>query len=151
MITVRHAGRHELAEVLGVWRAADAQPTATDDERALAGLLDHDPRSLLVAVDGERVVATMIAAWDGWRGAFYRLAVLPGWRRHGVARALVAEGERQLQGRGARRLAVFAVEGDDGAVAFWEAVGYRLQVDRSRLVKDTAVGPQASGSPGASA
>jgi predicted MFS family arabinose efflux permease len=38
-------------------------------------LLNADPEALLVAeVDGV-VVGSLIAAWDGWRGSFYRLAV----------------------------------------------------------------------------
>ena len=40
---------------------------------------------------------TVIASWDGWRGAMYRLAVLPSLRRRGIAAALVDEGERRLQ------------------------------------------------------
>ena len=138
MVAIRHADAAVLAAVLAVWAEADAEPTVTDDEAALQTLLRHDGGALLLAVDGERLVGTLIVGWDGWRGSFYRLAVLPGWRRKGVARRLVAEGEADLARRGARRLAVFAVESDPGAVTFWEAVGYEAQPDRRRLVKNLA-------------
>ncbi len=39
------------------------------------------------------IVATLIAAWDGWRGNMYRLAVAPELRREGIARTLVEAGE----------------------------------------------------------
>jgi len=126
----------DVAAVLGVWAAADAEPTITDDQDGLRTLLGHSADSLLVATDDDRVVGTIIIGWDGWRGGFYRLAVLPEYRRRGIAGRLVGEGERKLAGLGARRLAVFAVTGDPGAVPFWQSVGYLEQLDRQRLVKN---------------
>jgi ribosomal protein S18 acetylase RimI-like enzyme len=37
-------------------------------------------------------VGTLVAAWDGWRGNMYRLAVLPEHRRAGIGRELVDAG-----------------------------------------------------------
>lgn len=135
MTTVRHAGVRDIGAVLQLWETAGAEPTVTDDSDALRTLLEFDPQSILVALEGERLIATLIIAWDGWRGSFYRLAVVPDQRRRGVARRLVAEGEAQLRRGGARRLSVFAVAGDPRAIPFWEAVGYVAQPDRQRLVK----------------
>jgi len=73
--------------VLAVWRAAEVVPSVSDDAGSLRRLLDTSDDALLIAeVDG-RVVGTLIAAWDGWRGNLYRLAVLPSWRRRGIARS----------------------------------------------------------------
>ena len=135
MIQIRHAKPTEAGEVLRVWVEADAEPTITDDETASGALLDHAPNAVLVAIEGDRILGTLIVGWDGWRGGFYRLAVLPDRRRQGIARRLVHDGEHQLVALGARRLAVFAVTGDPGAVEFWKAAGYEPQTDRQRLVK----------------
>lgn len=139
MVAIRRAGVGDVGAVLSVWSEAEAEPTVTDDEDALRTLLGHAADALLVALDGKRVIGTLIVGWDGWRGSFYRLAVLPEWRRQGVARRLVAEGEAVLAGAGARRLAVFAVTSDPGAVPFWVALGYEAQSDRQRLVKNIDV------------
>ena len=136
MVHVRQATASEAGGVLRVWVESDAEPTITDDEAALRALLDHAPGALLIAVEADCIVGTLIVGWDGWRGGFYRLAVLPHRRREGIAQRLVNEGERQLVALGARRLAVFAVTGDPGAVEFWKAVGYEPQTDRQRLVKN---------------
>ncbi len=69
------------------------------------------------------LVGTVIAAWNGWRGSIYRLAVLPGWRRRGLASALVADGVHRLLRRGARRIDAFVVAGDPLAMAFWTGMG----------------------------
>ena len=135
---VRDCSSDELLQVLSLWSAADAEPTITDDLSALESLMGFAPKSLLVAVENDAVVGTLIWGWDGWRGSFYRLAVAPASRRQGIATALVREGERRLSQLGARRVAVIAVESAPTAVPFWIAAGYVRQSDRKRLVKNIA-------------
>lgn len=135
MVEIRPARQAEIDVVLALWADADAEPTVTDDRAGVEALLRHDPGALLVAEDDRRVVGTVVVGWDGWRGAFYRLAVLPAWRRHGIATQLVRHGEARLRTLGARRIAVIAVASHRRAVAFWRAAGYEAQDDRTRLVK----------------
>ena len=67
---------------------------------ALARLHLRDPDALILAVDGDRIVGTVIAGWDGWRCHLYRLAVAPDRRRAGIGRALIARGRGPLPGPG---------------------------------------------------
>ena len=79
-------------------------------------------------------MGSLIAAWDGWRGQLYRLAVHPAWRRQGVATSLVRAGEERLGALGARRVAAIVIEGHDPARAFWQAAGYQ-QAAQVRFVR----------------
>ena len=81
------------------------------------------------------IVGTLIASWDGWRGAMYRLAVSPAMRRRGIAARLVEEGERRIRAKGARRFHLIVLEDEAPAQAFWTAVGYEHQHERLRFVK----------------
>ncbi len=133
---IRDATPDDLVAVLELWAVADAQPSVTDTIASLRGLMAVDPQALLVSDAGGEVVGSLIAAWNGWRGSFYRLAVHPGRRRQGLATLLVREGERRLRERGALRLdAIVAVE-DSAAMRFWLAVGYEQQLDRTRFVRN---------------
>jgi len=127
--------------VLELWAAAGAVPTSTDDLAALRQLVAVDPEALLVASSAGALIGSLIVAFDGWRGAFYRLAVVPAHRRNKVASALVAEGERRLVARGVRRCAVIAVAEHDQATGFWAAGGYERQGATARFVKDLAPPP----------
>lgn len=132
---IRPARRDELEAVLELWREAEATPTRTDDIAGLETLLAHDPGALLVAVDDGRIVGSVIAAWDGWRGAMHRLAVSPAARRRGIARALVATGEERLRALGARRVNALVNTAREPAVALWEIEGYELDARIGRFVK----------------
>ena len=134
MIEIHVATSAELGDVLEFWRRAGDR-TPTDSPVALRLLLDRDPEALLIAEDERRIAGTLIAAWDGWRGSLYRLAVDPERRRAGIATALVRAGEERLRGLGAVRLTAIVVEGDAAAAGLWEAVGYEAQAERLRFIR----------------
>ena len=133
-VTIRCATERDIDTVLRLWESAGSAPTVTDSSDGLRRLLATDEGALLLAESEGNVVGTVIAAWDGWRGGFYRLAVLPHRRRQGIATALLQEGERRLQARGAVRLTAIAIGDDPVATGLWTAVGYTRQSNRARFV-----------------
>lgn len=134
-ISVRAGTSADVDGVLAFWRTATSVPSTTDDPEALGALLERDPSALVLAEADGHLVGTAIVAWDGWRGAIYRLAVAPGARRRGVARSLVVAAERRLRGLGARRAAVTVVTDHEHATGFWEAMGYVHDARMARFVK----------------
>jgi ribosomal protein S18 acetylase RimI-like enzyme len=133
--TIRSATEDDIPSVLDLWAAAGSLPSVTDSRDGLARLLAADPRALLVAELAGVLTGSLIAAWDGWRGSFYRLAVLPEHRRKGFATTLLREGERRLRERGAVRLTAIVADDEAGAMAFWRAAGYERQQHRARFVR----------------
>jgi ribosomal protein S18 acetylase RimI-like enzyme len=135
MITLRAGTREDIEPVLAFWLDATAEPSTTDDAEGLAGLLQRSPGALLLAFDGDVLVGTIVAGWDGWRGALYRLAVLPPYRRRGIATRLVTEAEQLLLGQGVRRMHLIASRaGGKTAESFWISARYE-PTDQVRFVK----------------
>jgi len=124
----------DLESVLKLWQDA-AEPTSTDSAEALAELLRHDPGALVVAETDGRIVGSVIAAWDGWRGAIYRLAVDPEHRRRGLGQSLLRAAEERLAALGGRRLHAIVVEANTNAVAFWDATDWEHQAGQLRFAK----------------
>jgi ribosomal protein S18 acetylase RimI-like enzyme len=133
--TIRLATEQDIEPVLGLWLTAGGPASVTDTREGLSRLLTADRDALLLAESNGELLGSLIATWDGWRGSFYKLAVHPDWRRRGLATALLREGERQLQERGAVRLTAIVADEDPGAVGFWQAAGYQRQTDRVRFVR----------------
>jgi ribosomal protein S18 acetylase RimI-like enzyme len=125
----------EAEAILDLWRRAESAPSVTADVRHVAALVERGDGSLLVAEADGRIVGSLIAGWDGWRGNIYRLAVLPEYRRRGIALSLVAEGERRLREQGAIRIGAIVLRDHPDAVGFWQAAGYTFQEGVGRFVK----------------
>jgi ribosomal protein S18 acetylase RimI-like enzyme len=136
-ITVRRCRQEDVASVLELWaRERSSHASTADRPEDVERLIDGSPAALLVAeLDGE-IVGALIAAWDGWRGNLYRLAVGQGHRREGIGLALTRAGEDYLRDRGARRVTALVAFEDDAAGAFWESAGYPVDREIGRRVRN---------------
>jgi ribosomal protein S18 acetylase RimI-like enzyme len=136
-VAVRAAGPADVAAVLALWaRARSANASTPDTPEALRRLLGTDPGALLVAERDGAVVGALVAAWDGWRGNMYRLAVDPPHRRRGIALALVRAGEARLARCGARRVTALVAHDEADAVGLWAAAGYARDETIARFVRN---------------
>jgi ribosomal protein S18 acetylase RimI-like enzyme len=136
-ITIRRCRLEDAQAVLDLWsRERSGHASATDCLDDLERLIDDSPAALLVAERDGEIVGTLIAAWDGWRGNMYRLAVRRSCRREGIGIALTRAGEEYLLGRGARRVTALVAFDDEAAGAFWEAAGYPQDQESGRRVRN---------------
>lgn len=134
---MRECRRDDIPAVLELWAQARSEHASSGDRgEDLERLLDDSPAALLVAELDGAIVGALIAAWDGWRGNLYRLAVADRHRREGIARALVDAGERYLRQRGARRVTALVAFDDERAGGFWDAAGYPLDGEIGRRVRN---------------
>jgi ribosomal protein S18 acetylase RimI-like enzyme len=135
-LVLRAAEPHDLNAVLSFWRtAAEDAHRPADTHAALATLHLRDPDALILAVDGNDIVGTIIAGWDGWRCHLYRLAVSPARRRAGIGRLLVEAAEERFRTYGGTRVDAMVLDDNPGAHRIWAACGYRRQEEWSRWVK----------------
>ena len=124
-----------MEAVLDLWSAARSPHAETaDDPKTVAQLVDDG--SLLVAERDGAVIGALIAAWDGWRGNMYRLAVVPEQRRAGIGSRLVEAGEERLRARGARRVTALVAKEDPVARGVWLAAGYEDDTRIGRFVRN---------------
>jgi ribosomal protein S18 acetylase RimI-like enzyme len=136
-MAVRVASHEDIQAVLEVWARARSGAASTPDDRAsVEQLIAHTSDALLVAEEDGAIVGTLVAAWDGWRGNMYRLAVLPEWRRRGIATELVELAHERLRAKGARRVTALVAHDEADAAELWRTAGYEFDERMARFVRN---------------
>lgn len=126
-----------MPAVLVLWAEARSEHASTPDRpEEVERLIDDSPAALFVAEQNGRIIGALIAAWDGWRGNMYRLAVRDGHRREGIGLALAKAGEDYLRECGVRRITALVAFDDEVAEGFWEAAGYPVDREIGRRVRN---------------
>lgn len=129
--------------VLALWAQSRSEHASTLDRvDDIERLVSDSPAALLVAEREGEIVGALIAAWDGWRGNMYRLAVREDRRREGVGNDLVQAGEQYLRGRGATRVTALVAFDDEEAGSFWDSAGYPRDPVIGRRVRNLQDGKQ---------
>ena len=111
-----------------LWK--DAFPDDPPRNRAAAAIpekLAVQPDLLLVAVDGDRVVGTAMAGYDGHRGWLYSIAVRPSHRRRGIGALLVGEAEARLRDLGCRKVNLQVRASNAAVVDFYRSLGFEIE------------------------
>ena len=94
----------------------------------------YDSELLLVAVDGSRVVGTVMGGYDGHRGWIYSLAVDENERHRGIGTEMIEEVVRRLMARGCLKVNLQVMPDNEGVVRFYQELGFSVE-DRLSMGK----------------
>ncbi|MCU1354009.1 MAG: acetyltransferase [Acidimicrobiales bacterium] len=127
-VQVRRARATDRPAILGLDHRA-FEPFWRLDGRGLDEAVAATPSSRFRVATTPDVVGYAIWGRAADRGYLQRLAAEPDRHRQGIGTALVADGLRWLRRHSARRAVVNTQEGNEGALAAYLALGFRLEPD----------------------
>jgi ribosomal protein S18 acetylase RimI-like enzyme len=134
---VRRCEPADVPAVMTLWEQARSGHASTPDRTSdVESLITDSPAVLLAAERDGAIVGALIAAWDGWRGNMYRLAVRDDCRREGIGISLIRAGENYLLSCGAGRVTALVAFDDEVAGGFWDSAGYPLDREIGRRVRN---------------
>ncbi len=112
--------------VIAIWSACDLTRPWNDPARDIERKLAVADELFLVGVVGDRVVATVMAGYDGHRGWVNYLAVDPARQGAGIGRVLMAEVELRLRALGCPKINLQVRMANPVAIAFYERLGFAV-------------------------
>jgi len=123
---IRPFQMQDEAGVIALWRECDLVRPWNDPHKDICRkLLAGGEMFLVGSIDG-RIVATVMAGYEGHRGWLNYLAVATEYRRRGFARRIVAEAETLLRNAGCPKINLQVRTSNPGVIEFYRRIGYSV-------------------------
>ena len=111
-------------EIIALWHDCGLVVPQNDPAKDIDRKLQVDPELFLVGTLDERIVATVMAGYEGHRGWINYLAVLPSQQRHGHGRAMMHRAEELLTAKGCPKINLQVRTCNAATIAFYQSLGY---------------------------
>lgn len=129
-IKIRPARPEDYESILELWRKCNLTISADgrDSQAAFRRQLEWYADMYLVATDADRIVGVILGTHDLRKGWINRLAVLPEYRRSGIAARLVLACDRAIRRLGIEIVAALVEPYNHPSLRLFEKLGYRTDV-----------------------
>lgn len=127
---IRRVAPTDYDDIRALWSEAGLPVRAKGRESSAAFLrqVRQFPDLYLAAIDRNRLVGVVFGTHDTRKGWINRLAVLPEYRRRGVAAALVTACDTAIRAKGIEIVAVMIEPENRASKGLFEKLGYRADV-----------------------
>lgn len=127
-IRIRRLRPSDYDALIEVFRLCNLDPRVRGRDRrtAMAAQLRSRRNPYLGAFNRDRLVGAVLGTHDTGKGWINRLAVLPEYRRSGIATRLVRQAERELRKQGIEMFAALIEPGNRTSEAVFRALGYEI-------------------------
>jgi ribosomal protein S18 acetylase RimI-like enzyme len=117
---------YDESQVTRLWRDCGLLVPWNDPSRDIQRKLEVQPELFLVGWLDGKIIATVMAGYDGHRGWINYLAVHPDHRHAGVGRSLMAAAEVRLRKIGCPKINLQVRSTNTGAVEFYRKIGFNV-------------------------
>jgi len=114
------------AAVIELWRACELVRPVNDPARDIRRKLRVNPEWFLVGTRNGKIIAAVMAGYEGHRGWINYLAVHPEQRLQGYGRQIMAEVEKLLRAAGCPKINLQVRTGNRAVLEFYRRIGYGI-------------------------
>ena len=125
-MTIRPYRSSDEAALIALWQACGLIRPQNDPRKDIARKLRVNPEWFLVGEGDGRIVAGVMAGYEGHRGWINYLAVSPTHRRAGLGRAMMIEAERLLRAAGCPKINLQVRKENTGVIEFYQRIGFAI-------------------------
>ena len=127
LLTIRELQPDEIGAAVQLWETCGLTRPWNDPHADARRAVEGPASAILAAFRDNNLCATAMVGADGHRAWVYYLAVSKDARGGGCGKALMGAAEAWAEQRGMPKLELMVREGNDGAAAFYAAIGYRVE------------------------
>jgi ribosomal protein S18 acetylase RimI-like enzyme len=124
-LQIRDIADQDVPDVIALWNAAGVARPWNDPARDIAFARRDTHSTVLVGLDGGRIVASAMVGEDGHRGWVYYVAISPERQRSGLGRVMMQAAEDWLKQRGVWKVQLLVRADNVQATHFYDQLGYR--------------------------
>ena len=130
-IVIRSFRLEDYDRLVRIWEESGLpyKPAGRDKKENIAREISRPNAVFLVVEKDGQLVGSAFGTHDGRKGWINRVAVIPAFRRRGIAAFLVRELERRISGMGMGIIACLIEEWNEESMKFFEKIGYTCHKD----------------------
>lgn len=123
---IRKIKKSDWKKILALWQNIPGMGlnNIDDSKEGIIRFLKRNPKTCFIAEENGTAIGTIIAGHDGRRGYIYHTAVLPEFRKRGIATELLARSIDSLKKQGITKVALVVFSDNETGNAFWEKQGF---------------------------
>ena len=125
-LEIRPYSETDQDAVVELWRACGLVAPQNDPVKDIRRKLRVRRDLFLVGMLDGRIVATVMAGYEGHRGWVNYLAVAPDCRRRGFGRRMMDEAEALLRAAGCPKINLQVRSSNSDVIGFYRSIGYAV-------------------------
>ena len=123
-VNIRTYKDSDKEEVVGLWEQCNLVVPWNHPETDINIKMNFQPELFLVGEVGGRIIATVMAGFEGHRGWINYLAVLPKFQKQGIGRTMMQKAEQRLRDLGCPKINLQVRSSNKDVIAFYKSVGF---------------------------
>jgi len=136
-VEIRIMNSGDYSGAIELWQTLPGLGLSSADEHtAIEFFLNKNPFTCFVALDGQKIIGTVLGGSDGRRGYLYHLAVHKDYQRIGLGREISEKCLDSLRSLGLKKCHIFVISNNTEGLHFWEKLGWLLRKDILVMSKD---------------
>ena len=135
MVLIRYYKDSDYKDVKQTLKEGKLYDDIWENRKNLKRKIKRDPKSILLAINDNKIIGCVFIVEDGWNAFIWRLSVRKKYRRQGIGKMLMQEAEEIIKKRGVKESSIFVDTKNKRLKQWYKKQGYLKTSDYTFFYK----------------